>query len=265
VLDIGANMGFFTCPAAIAAPQGRVIAVEPLTGYTDVLRRNIDRNKLKNVTVIQTAAATTSGEQIALTVWYTKSGELKTGTPPKSMKVAIEVASGLTLADSAARFLTSASWLAQLARFDTESTHLQLTVGAADIGEFAVSPADRNVAGLIGAHRAAGALHMQLHETRGCQFGLVQITVSHTRTRYVHLAGPAIRDGTLCIVEQKYAQVGNRHADRILRGRYIAPCHTPVRHMDSCFREAVHIDQRRGALDVLFGELQLGRELSRSA
>jgi FkbM family methyltransferase len=99
VLDIGANMGFFTCPAAIAAEQGRVVAVEPLSGYTDVLRRNISRNKLENVTVLQAAAAARSGEQIPLTVWYTKTGELKTGDPKRGAKVATEVVSGLTLAD----------------------------------------------------------------------------------------------------------------------------------------------------------------------
>jgi FkbM family methyltransferase len=99
VLDIGANMGFFACPAAIAVAQGRVVAVEPLSGYTDVLRRNVSRNKLKNVTVLQAAATAKSGEQIPLTVWYTKFGELKTGTPKKKARVATEVVSGLTMAD----------------------------------------------------------------------------------------------------------------------------------------------------------------------
>jgi FkbM family methyltransferase len=99
VVDIGANMGFFACPAAVAAEQGKVIAVEPLSGYTNVLRNNIKRNKLQNVTVLQAAATPKTGEQVPLTVWYTKTGELKTGTPRKSVKVATEVASGLTLAD----------------------------------------------------------------------------------------------------------------------------------------------------------------------
>jgi FkbM family methyltransferase len=99
VVDIGANMGFFACPAAISAPQGRIIAVEPLSGYTDVLRRNISRNKLTNVTVIQAAASPTTGTEIPLTVWYTKTGELKTGTPRKDARIATEIARGISMVD----------------------------------------------------------------------------------------------------------------------------------------------------------------------
>jgi len=99
VLDIGANMGFFACPAAITAKQGRVVAVEPLGGYVDVLRRNVSRNKLQNVTVLHAAATATTGEQIPMTVWYTKFGELKTGTPKKKARVETQVASGLSMVD----------------------------------------------------------------------------------------------------------------------------------------------------------------------
>ena len=99
VLDIGANMGFFTCPAALVAPRGRVVSVEPLGGYVDILRRNVSRNKLSNVTILHAAATATSGEQIPMTVWYTKFGELKTGTPKRNARVETEVASGLSMVD----------------------------------------------------------------------------------------------------------------------------------------------------------------------
>jgi len=99
VLDIGANMGFFACPAAMAARQGRVIAVEPLGGYVDVLRRNVSRNKLQNVTIFHAAATATTGEQIPMTVWYTKFGELKTGTPKRQARSETQVASGLSMVD----------------------------------------------------------------------------------------------------------------------------------------------------------------------
>jgi FkbM family methyltransferase len=99
VLDVGANMGFFACPAAELAKRGRVVAVEPLGGYVDILRRNVSRNKLNNVIVLHAAATATSGEQIPMTVWYTKFGELKTGTPKKQARVATEVASGLSMID----------------------------------------------------------------------------------------------------------------------------------------------------------------------
>jgi FkbM family methyltransferase len=97
VLDIGANMGFFACPAAAVAK--RVVAVEPLSGYVDILRRNVSRNKLNNVVVLHGAATATSGEQISMTVWYTKFGELKTGTPRRKARVATEVAAGLSMVD----------------------------------------------------------------------------------------------------------------------------------------------------------------------
>lgn len=49
VLDIGANIGAFTLFAAKKAKH--VYAVEPL--YTDILRKNIAKNNLKNVTVLE--------------------------------------------------------------------------------------------------------------------------------------------------------------------------------------------------------------------
>ncbi len=99
VLDIGANMGFFTCPAAMAATRGRVIAVEPLTAYANILRNNVSRNRLQNVTITQAAATATSGEQIPLEIWHTKFGEVKTGPPRKNAQVTTEIATGVTLAD----------------------------------------------------------------------------------------------------------------------------------------------------------------------
>lgn len=51
-LDIGANIGFFT---VLAAPRAKeVVAVEPIPGACAVLWENIRRNKLDNVTVIET-------------------------------------------------------------------------------------------------------------------------------------------------------------------------------------------------------------------
>jgi FkbM family methyltransferase len=45
VLDIGANIGFFTCLlAAKVGRTGRVIAFEPHPGTFEILRRNVDRN-----------------------------------------------------------------------------------------------------------------------------------------------------------------------------------------------------------------------------
>ena len=54
VLDIGANIGAFTLFTAKKAKH--VYAVEPL--YTDILRKNISKNNLKNVTILETGIGT---------------------------------------------------------------------------------------------------------------------------------------------------------------------------------------------------------------
>ena len=50
VVDLGANMGFFTCQAAFAAADVRVISVEPI--YTEILRKNIAANRFANALVV---------------------------------------------------------------------------------------------------------------------------------------------------------------------------------------------------------------------
>jgi len=58
VLDLGANVGIFTIPAARAVgPGGRVIAFEPNPRTLPHLRANIERNGLSNVTVVEQGAA----------------------------------------------------------------------------------------------------------------------------------------------------------------------------------------------------------------
>jgi FkbM family methyltransferase len=62
VLDLGANIGMFTVLAARRlVPEGHVIAVEPNPEVADVLRRNLDENRVSNVELIQAAAFTTDG------------------------------------------------------------------------------------------------------------------------------------------------------------------------------------------------------------
>lgn len=69
VLDIGANIGAFTMMAARRAKH--VYAIEPI--YTDILRRNIKKNKFKNVTVLDTGI----GTGIRNLTYHNKSKEVK--------------------------------------------------------------------------------------------------------------------------------------------------------------------------------------------
>ena len=56
-VDVGANIGVFTVPAALrAGPKGVVLAIEPAPAIAGYLRRNIVLNGLKNVRVKQCAA-----------------------------------------------------------------------------------------------------------------------------------------------------------------------------------------------------------------
>ena len=57
VVDIGAHVGYYTVLSARAVGwRGRVIAVEPDPVNAALLRENVRRNRLRNVTVIEAAA-----------------------------------------------------------------------------------------------------------------------------------------------------------------------------------------------------------------
>jgi FkbM family methyltransferase len=55
-VDIGANEGYFTVIAArIVGSSGRVVAVEPQSRLVPIILENLDRNRLRNVTVLNIA------------------------------------------------------------------------------------------------------------------------------------------------------------------------------------------------------------------
>jgi FkbM family methyltransferase len=84
VVDLGANMGFFTCQTGFANPDVRVVAVEPLPLYAETLRNNIQDNHLKNALAIEGAICGDPGLTIPITVWFTAAGELRAGDVPKT-------------------------------------------------------------------------------------------------------------------------------------------------------------------------------------
>jgi FkbM family methyltransferase len=62
VYDIGANVGYFSLLAsALAGPEGRVFAFEPLPRNIRYLRQHIQINHLENVDVIEAAVSDRSG------------------------------------------------------------------------------------------------------------------------------------------------------------------------------------------------------------
>jgi FkbM family methyltransferase len=63
VLDVGANIGFFTVMAGrLAGPSGRIVAFEPDPANIERLRRQLEINELRNVTIVERPASDRAGE-----------------------------------------------------------------------------------------------------------------------------------------------------------------------------------------------------------
>jgi FkbM family methyltransferase len=63
VLDIGANIGYYTLIAAkLVGPKGRVIAFEPDPANFALLKKNVEANGHKNVTLVQKALSDKNGK-----------------------------------------------------------------------------------------------------------------------------------------------------------------------------------------------------------
>ena len=61
-LDVGANVGVWTVSLAAAHPAAQIYAFEPTPGECDVLRRNLARNRLHNVTPVPMAVSAAAGQ-----------------------------------------------------------------------------------------------------------------------------------------------------------------------------------------------------------
>jgi FkbM family methyltransferase len=60
--DIGANAGFYTLALSrLVGDSGRVFSFEPEAGNVYALRRHIELNQLRNVTIVQTAVSNRAG------------------------------------------------------------------------------------------------------------------------------------------------------------------------------------------------------------
>jgi FkbM family methyltransferase len=70
VLDIGASLGFYTIPLALAARSsgGRLVAVEPVPANCEVLRRNVELNGLEEIASVLPVALGAEEAQVLLHV-----------------------------------------------------------------------------------------------------------------------------------------------------------------------------------------------------
>ena len=82
VIDIGANIGYFTMLAAsIVGPEGRVLAVEPNPRNVRLLEASRRANRFDHVTVVQTAA----GRETGLLILNTSFSNGTTSAPPDEL------------------------------------------------------------------------------------------------------------------------------------------------------------------------------------
>lgn len=62
VLDIGSNIGYFTLMLArVVGPEGKVYAFEPIPQTFEVLKWNVERNRIENVTLFNSAVSARPG------------------------------------------------------------------------------------------------------------------------------------------------------------------------------------------------------------
>jgi FkbM family methyltransferase len=62
-IDIGANVGYFSLYASRLAPQGKVIAFEPVSHLFEALQKNIEVNNITNIKAVQVAIGAANEER----------------------------------------------------------------------------------------------------------------------------------------------------------------------------------------------------------
>ena len=85
LVDVGANIGFFTqLAASLVGPTGRVVAIEPLDKNVQLILRSIDRNGFAHVDVRACAISDRVGIVSMLTDAATSNGQAAAGARPSA-------------------------------------------------------------------------------------------------------------------------------------------------------------------------------------
>ncbi|HKV98960.1 MAG TPA: FkbM family methyltransferase [Vicinamibacterales bacterium] len=125
VFDVGANVGFYTLLAASkAGPSGRVIAFEPLPDNLRILRRHLQLNDVRNVTVIEAAAGDADG-----TAHFAPHAHNSMGSLSDRGAIVVDMVSLDTLAESGKVPIPRAM------KIDVEGAELRVLRGAARLLE----------------------------------------------------------------------------------------------------------------------------------
>jgi FkbM family methyltransferase len=126
-VDVGAYVGFYTLLAALANPEGRVLALEPHPRAYERLARHVTLNELQNVSCVRAAAGAAAGTaqlHVAHDALPTSSSLslefMGTAGVRRSLEVEVQTLDAL-LADGAPL---------DLLKLDTESTEPEVLAGA---------------------------------------------------------------------------------------------------------------------------------------
>lgn len=121
-IDAGANIGIATLFIKWLYPDAHILAIEPDPATVALLRKNIERNKLKDVTIFHGAVSDSAGH-LSLFIHPTKQGSLKMSTyARKGMTVEVQVP-----AERLSTLLLKAGWThVDLAKIDIEGAEWQV-------------------------------------------------------------------------------------------------------------------------------------------
>jgi FkbM family methyltransferase len=121
-VDAGANIGIATLFIKWLYPDAQVLAIEPDPATVELLRKNIERNKLTHVTVFHGAIGDAPGN-LSLFIHPTKPGSLKMSTyARKGMTVEVQVP-----AERLSTLIEKVAWpRVDLAKIDIEGAEWQV-------------------------------------------------------------------------------------------------------------------------------------------
>ena len=129
VIDVGAFIGYYTVLAALANPRARVYALEPMSRTAVRLRHNVKLNELRNVTVLDVAAASTTGTSA---LWQLSHGMPSSVSLSRAFMATVPGATAKDVPTVRLDDLVDAEGIehVDLIKLDTESTEPDILAGA---------------------------------------------------------------------------------------------------------------------------------------
>lgn len=185
VVDIGGNVGSFALLAALIAPRGQVLSVEPVEESFRLLRRNAARNGLTNLIAVRGAIMDRPGQVEMILSRRDTGSHSVSGTvrAPVEEVAGIEVAPAMTLEDL---FDKHSIYRCNLLKMDCEGAEFPIFEGLSQgmyeridriVMEFHCSSAETvptEAGALVGRFLEAGYLIDSFIQHEGTPFGLIR-------------------------------------------------------------------------------------------